>query len=755
MRKVSLNQDWQLFRHGDGASFHVDIPNDALLLGKRTREGTSKKGYYQNDSFTYTKTFRVEPKDKETKIYLEFEGVYTRATIYINGEKVGYHAYGYTPFIIDISEHVKLEEENLLQVDCSSGDDSRWYSGAGIYRDVNLYYGEEKHFPLSGVQITTLEASKDQAKIRLQSKGPKDCLTAYAVYYGKALVATAQGEDTIIEINRPCLWNDAHPYLYRLEAYLIQDGRIVDTYITSFGIRQIELVPGKGLFVNGELTKLCGTCIHHDNGILGAASYPCVEKRKIAKLKEAGFNAIRIAHHPAGKAVLDACDCLGMYVINEAFDAWHQCKSKEDYALDFDEHWEEDITAMVESSFNHPCVLFYSLGNEIPDLAFSKGIKTLKMLNAKVKALDDSRFTLTAVNGLMEITQRRQARNEIGEPWQDINLIMSKVRDEFKSIHQSQEVDDILTEISTCVDIVGYNYMNERYALDAKLHPDRLIIGTETYPQESDDVYAYMESHSNVIGDFLWTGLDYLGEAGLGSIDYEHAPSNCWVYGEYPYLTADCGDIDIILRRLPASYRHQIALKQRKEPYIAVYSPKATSQTPYPSLWAYDDVRHCYEYPGEEGKDIRVDVYSSNEEVSLYLNDKLLGTKPTKKNVASFVFPYVPGTLQAIDKEGNVSTLATPGPEVGIRMDIERDELTFVHLTLCDRQGNVHFNHDQRLHLDIVGGKLLGFGNGNPKDEEGFLSSIHFTYQGEALAIIAPEKGKDLVLTIKPVGESI
>ena len=756
MRKVDFNQSWSFQSDFQNEILNVDLPFDGMLLRPRQGKGRqgSKKGYFQNGSYVYEKHFRPAFEEGECHLYVEFEGVYKRASLFLNGVLLAKHEYGYTPFTVELTPYLHKGEENTLRVLCSTSDDSRWYSGGGITRPVYLYYGKKQHFPPLGVKITTESLSKQSATIRLSSQVSPTLETLYEIYDGQELIASGKGEEISLCVPSPKTWNEFHPYLYTLKATLRDKGEVYDSYETKFGIRSIQLIPGEGLFINGEKTLLYGACIHHDNGILGAVTHPCLERRKIRKLKEAGFNAVRISHHPAASSVLNACDELGMYVLNEAFDQFHQGKSEDDYSHYFDANQESDIRALVETSFNHPSVILYSCGNEIPDLARSEGIETLDLINREIKALDPTRPTLTAINGLMVVTEKEKANHPGKVPGEDINLIMTKVRSSFKDIHSSPATNEVLLEAEPHVDLLGYNYMPERYPIDLALHPRRLILGTETYPKEAAEVYRYMQTHNNVIGDFLWAGVDYLGEAGLGSIDYHKAPSSVWMYGEYPYLSADCGDLDLTLERLPASYLHQIAMGKRSDPYIVSYRPLTHLLHPHLALWAFDDVFHCFDYPSQEGKEIRADVYSASSSISLYLNGELIGKEKTKDNIATFLFPYQKGRLEAIDEEGHSSHLSSLEGDIFLTAEVEKDDFLFVDFYLKDKQGTIAFNFDETISLSLEGGVLLGFGNGNPKDEEPFSKRCHRTYHGHALAIIKPT-AKTTTLLASSRGQTI
>ena len=343
------------------------------------------------------------------------------------------------------------------------------------------------------------------------------------------LLCCFEQEERIIKqrviVENPDRWSDENPSLYTCESKLYADGELLDEAETTFGIRTLQVDAKRGLRVNGEMVKLRGACIHHDSGLLGAATYEDAQFRQVKLLKEAGFNAIRMSHHPMAPAMLRACDSLGMYVMDETFDMWNRMKSDYDYGLYFQEWWEKDVTAMVRKDYNHPAVILYSVGNEIPEIGLPHGAKVCHDLCAKIKSLDDTRFTLAGINGVFA------AGDKVGQIGRRCRFGSAGERRDRRQCQRLHDADGWVTwTISSCIrpsserletacsplDIAGYNYMTARYEGDSVTYPNRVMVGSETYPPEIARNWDLIEKLPQVIGDFTWTGWDYLGEAGIG-----------------------------------------------------------------------------------------------------------------------------------------------------------------------------------------------------------------------------------------------
>jgi len=779
MQRISFNNDWKIKQESTTfetpkPAHEITLPHDALFTSPRDKNAPNgtRKAFFINGKWEYTKTFNAPEDWRNKHIAIEFEGVYNQAKVYINDSFAGQRPFGYSEFVIDANGILSYGKDNTIKVLVQSGDDSRWYSGAGIYRNVNLLIADLVHVPANGIRLTTESASANKAVVRVETQVRNMSHTRATVRVktewhdpsGNIVaedttpITVTQGETaTVIQrmcFKSPQLWNVDSPHLYTCKTTIVDQA--ASAIETRFGIRTLSLDTIDGLQLNGEPVKLRGCCIHHDNGVIGARTFASAEYRRIKKLKEAGFNAIRSAHHPASRQILDACDELGMLVMDESFDMWAAHKSHEDYSMHFDEWWERDIEAMVAKDYNHPCVIMYSIGNEIPDFTTTYGTKMARLLAKKVRELDNTRYTTVSINGMMYVAEKMQeAMVKLMSSGQiDINAAMANLGSHGNSIPATiPEIDIYTEEAFAALDIVGYNYMDSRYEVDTKNHPHRIFVGSETFTAQIPHLWASVMKNPNVIGDFCWTGWDYLGETGIGKIRYNQAGINHNFYGDYPWITAWCGDFDITGYRLPASYFREIVFDLRKEPYIGIQPSEHYHDTPSYSPWSFSSTVSSWSWKDYEGKPMKIEVYSPAMEVALYLNGELLDTKTVGEHrpfIAVFDIAYRPGTLEARniggDCDGLVYTLKTAEKEVLLHVVAEQSELSlaktelaYVNISLADRQGIVHVNDERLIALQVEGaGELIGFGSGSPMHEENYLDNMATTYNGRAMAVIRP-----------------
>jgi len=797
MIKESFNGGWRVsvnntdfFAAADIVSKSVDLPYDAMINTSRTQSASSKKGCFANGSWAYRKTFYVPEERKGTKTMLQFDGVYQRAMVYINGDFAGRHPYGYTHFLIDADRFLRYGEENEIAVTARTADDSRWYTGAGIYRDVYLLTSPLVYIEPFSVKITTPDIDPERAVVCVSVTLCNDGAEPFVVTSvdvelrdvngllaagGTAPCTVFRGEKAVarlrLYIADPGLWDVDTPNLYTCIVKISgKDGGHIDESTERFGIRRLSLDNCYGLRVNGKTVKLRGACIHHDNGPLGAASYADAERRRVAKLKEAGFNALRMSHNPASPALLSACDELGMLVMDEAFDMWTINKSDFDYALDFADWWEHDITAMVDKDFNHPCVIIYSIGNEIKETGSRNGTAWGRKLSEKIRQLDPTRFITNGVNGMLAaldtIIKNTQPRTTIknAQPRTtaptsagigDINNMMTGLGERMKMVMCSEAVTEATEESFAYLDIAGYNYMENRYKMDKGLFPNRLIIGSETFPSDIDRNWRLVMDNNHVLGDFTWTGWDYLGEAGVGKVRYPEGGKFENVYNGYPALTAMAGDIDITGFRRPVSYYREIVFGKRAEPYIAAQRPEHYHDRPFLPPWCWSDSASHWSWTGFEGKPVKVEVYSHADEVELLINGVSAGCQPTgEANRYMTVFDtfYEPGEVTAIAYQNGTETgryslyTATGAKTLSVSADKEQvsvDGLVFVEVLLTDENGNLFAADNRRVKAAVEGaGQLIGFANSDPDTEENFYDTERTTYDGRALAVIrGVEKG--------------
>lgn len=751
MKKTSFNGNWEC----NGKP--VTLPHDAQILEARGEDvSNGGHGYFPGGVYTYEKAFTAPADWTDKTVIIEFEGVYKNATVSLNGREIAFHAYGYTGFFVELRD-LNIGGENILTVvvDNSKLPNSRWYSGSGIYRPVWLHVGPRESIQPESVKISTV--SLDPAVVRVQSR---ICV--------KAELVGISGEGTDFELIIPDakLWSEETPNLYTAKITSAEDEMEI-----TFGIRKIEW-SNKGLFINGKETLLRGGCIHHDNGILGAAIYAESEERRVRILKENGFNAIRSSHNPASVALLEACDKLGMYVMDETFDMWYNRKNPYDYGCDWAENWETDTAAMVERDFNHPSVILYSIGNEVAEPYEQKGVDAGKAQIALCHKLDPTR-PVTCGTNLMILSRAAKGQGIYQDGKQTtgggkgkkekegqnaslaFNIMASFVGSGMNNGGNSKKVDTLSSPFLDSLDIAGYNYGSGRYPLEAKAHPNRVIFGSETFPQDIWKNWQMVKKYPYLIGDFMWTSWDYLGEAGLGAWSYTGGmPFN----RPYPWILAGAGVIDI-LGNPDGSCKYAATVWGLEEkPVIAVRPVNHPGVRPSKSVWRGTNAILSWSWQGCEGNKAEIEVYSDQTFVELLLNGKSLGKKKLKACKAMFKTQYVPGMLTAIaydasGKEQGRNELRS-AQEAFLCVKAEKNavqpgEVVYIPVTISDENGIVEANADRKVAVAVEGGELLAFGSANPCTEEQYHTGNFTTYYGRALAIVRADASGKLTVTAK------
>lgn len=786
MLKVKFNQDWKIRQNNGNLSMPspndpgpgpIMVPHDAMLGTKRSADSATGGGgaFFQGQTMEYSKRFRL-PEGKNELCFVEFEGVHSNAKVLVNGEFVGQWPYGYSAFTLRIDEYLNPGEENEIVVyakNCGQPN-SRWYTGTGIYRDVNLMTGPALHIAPDGVRVTTLEVEPDLAVLEVETT-VNHAGAGFRNGYVRTVLKTSSGEvaaktsgkfslksnDTVVVCQRlyvenPMLWDAENPQLYLCETVLESQGEELDRSETEVGICKLQLDPIHGLRVNGKTVKLKGGCIHHDNGVLGAATYYDAEERRARKLKSAGYNAIRSAHNPISPAMLRACDKVGLYVMDEFTDIWLQNKTDYDYAEYFTEWWERDVEAMVRKDYNHPCVVLYSIGNEIPETGGVRGAAWGRKIAEKIRSLDHSRYITDGINVMLSIKdhmdrimQDIQAA-DTARQGSDINEAMTARFAFMDKILKHPMVDDALAEVSDALDVVGYNYAANRYEQDHERYPQRIIVGSETGGNALDKNWALVEKLDCVIGDFCWTAWDYLGEVGIGRVVYEEDQETGF-YGGYPWISAFCGDFDLVGNRLPISYWREIIWGHRGyTPYIAVKKPFRYEHKVKSAMWGWTDSVSSWTWPGFEEKPVVVEVYSNAEEVELIVNGKSLGRKSvgddTRGYYTTWETVYAPGTVEAVaycggQEVGRYAIQTAGNPAICLSAEREQihagtDDLLYVNVELVDADGLINSASDREITISVEGPlTLLGSGSANPETTESYLDATHKTYFGQMLAV--------------------
>lgn len=772
MGKIPFNNNWTVQKEGEHKSHPVTLPHDAMIYEKRNPECINgcDTGFYPGGCYIYTKQWFV-PQEYENKLVtLEFEGVYKNASVYINEQLAGEKPYGYSGFYIHCGKFLKYGQENVIKViaDNSKCPNSRWYSGSGIYRPVYLHIKEKAHIALNGIKIST--KSINPAVINVCTEHINGEITVEIFDSGKP-IASAQGDNVDITIENATLWSDEIPHLYQCRVTLSEGSDMMDEETVSFGIRTLSWST-KGFFVNGKEVKFRGACIHHDNGVVGACAFKDAEERKIRLLKEAGFNAVRSAHNPCSKYLLEAADKYGIYVMDEFTDMWYRRKKAYDYSLDFEEWYEKDITAMVEKCYNHPCVVMYSTGNEIVETSEKRAIELSEQLQRIFHALDSSRAVTCGVNlalsamgsfGIGVFKEEKPKKKKVKikkasvskKPKKKLvsselyNTLVQFMGNQMNMVSRMKISDKATQGVFKYTDICGYNYAVSRYKSEPKHHPERIIVGSETRPPTIVENWRLVSRLPYVIGDFMWAGYDYLGEAGIGAISYSSQDTGV-LLKKYPYLLANSGIIDLCGQFRPEVWLTRAAYGlMGNKPYIGVEPLTHAKEKAVRSMWRQSDAVHSWSWHGCEGDTANIIVYSNADSVKLQIKGATIAHKKVKDCKAEFKTIYTPGTLTAINYNSNgVETgrdvLKTADSKTIITLTAEKEvlqangqDLCYLNIYLTDVNGAVKASEDTEITVKVTGqGTLQGFGSANPYTEEGFVCTAHNTYYGRALAVI-------------------
>ena len=790
-QQINADANWKFFlgdpagaeatSFSDSAWRTVDLPHDWSIEGVPNEKNLTGAGggFFPAGVGWYRKTFTAPADWKGKRVSVEFEGVAANATVYLNGKKLGIHPYAYTSFRLDLTPGLDFSKENVLavRVDDSEQPSSRWYMGAGIYRHVRVIVTDPLHVAPWGVFVSTPEATGESAKVLVRtqvqndSANPAEVSVRTTIYsaQGKAVAkqqsqaqigAGADGDTSQeIALANPELWSPEQPTLYRAVTEILQSGKVVDQVKTNFGVRTLSWSADKGLVLNGKSIKLVGGSVHHDNGPLGAAAFDRAEERRVELLKAAGYNAVRTAHNPPSPAFLDACDRIGVLVLDEPFDVWTAHKVKFDYATYFDDWWKRDISSMVMRDRNHPSIVIWGIGNEIPELEVPKGRVIGKELADQVRSLDNTRPLTLAFPGTTTAPNAEA--------------------------------------VFSLLDITGYNYnILPTYAEDHKKLPSRIMLTTESLPSKAYPLWKVSQENSYVLGDLTWTAMDYLGESGIGAWSYgtpEQAKMANQMMGTmmgntamidkmflgmangvdvmaemakgstdpaakaamavmfhgFPWHASDCGDLDLTGYRKPQSYYRDILWNGGDRVYATVRLPEPEGKKIIAVGWAVYPTLPSWTWPGREGKDLQVEVYAGTEKVRLYLNDKLVGEMPAgQERRALFTVPYAPGTLKAVgvngDREVATSVLQTAGEPVKLRLTADRstlsadgEDLSFITVEAVDAQGRLQPNAVNEVQFAIGGpGRIMAVGNGDGTSKESYQGDHRALFNGRALVVV-------------------
>ncbi|MEO6523533.1 MAG: sugar-binding domain-containing protein [Mucilaginibacter sp.] len=749
-RKQLFDDGWKFFlgdatnagaNNFDDKNWRIlDLPHDWSIEGKidKTNPSGGDGGFFPTGTGWYRKTFLAPAAWKGKLVSIYFEGVYMNSEVFINGKSLGTQPYGYTTFTYDLTSYLNENKINTIavRVDNSKQKNSRWYSGSGIYRHVWMVVTSPVHVANWGTVITTPSVSAAKATVEVKTLIKNETNITQSVVLKTVLMGNAKSagnyqakvtlpansEKEIIQnitVLKPSLWTPERPMLYQARVQILKGSSVIDHTSTDFGIRSIKFTTENGFQLNGITLKLNGGCVHHDNGCLGAAAFDRAEERRVEILKAAGFNAIRTSHNPPSEAFLAACDRLGMLVIDEAFDGWRTSKNKYDYATYFNDWWQRDLETMVLRDRNHPSIIMWSIGNEIIERKSPEAVETAKILANCVRKIDPTRPVTSAMT-----TWDRD--------WEIFDPLMA------------------------AHDIAGYNYELHRAAADHERVPSRIIVQTESYPKDAFANWKQVQNNSYILGDFVWTALDYLGESGIGRWYYTGESSAFHARTElFPYHGAYCGDIDLMGWRKPISHYRSMLYDNKEKLYMAVREPEKTPGSIHVTGWAVWPTWESWTWPGFEGHDVQVEVYSKYSTVRLYLNNKLIGEQATteaEEFKATFSVPYTAGEVRAVgvinNKEVENRVLKTAGSAAKIKLMANRgtitangQDLSYITVEITDNNGIVQPNSENNLQFSIEGpGVIAGVDNANLKDPDSYLATARKAWHGRVLVVIRSTK---------------
>ena len=737
----------------------VNLPDDFVLDLPRSKDavGGSKVGFTGDHFATYTKVFDKPAEWEGKRILLNLDGAYMYAEIILNEDRIGMHPYGYTPYTLDITDLLRSDLPNTLDITTQTMQpSSRWYSGGGLFRNVILFVGAPVYLDPRDLAVTTPVVGTEQSIVKIKmavtnslSMNKTTCIQARLSYQGAQVTEASitkivpakglQEAELLLSVTDAHLWDDVDPNLYDLQITVQAEGEEADETCRKVGIREITISATEGMKINGRKITLFGGCIHHDNGILGARALPRAEERKIRNLKAAGFNAIRTAHNPPSDALLDACDRLGMLVLDEFFDCWRTGKNQNDYHLWFEDWWKRDIEYTVRRDRNHPSVYCWSFGNEIQEAnGYSNCEYWMKAQADWIRTLDPSRLVTCGGMFLPKDLTCDGFPGGPGGPPPRIDPYADK-----------DETNRRWISMISNLDIVSLNYSFRNYEQFHKLFPDKVLQGTET---EGIDAWGNREAvfkNAHVVGDFMWTAHDNLGEAGAGRSYWEEEKEKTGLMAGWPWLSCFQGDLALDGERLPRSYYRAVIWGKDKGVHLFTNPPQYAGRKVMGTGFHWHDVRPLWTYPDQYiGKPVDVEAYADCDRVEFYLNGTLAATAEPEEMIFYATVPYQPGTLKAVAyKDGAViaeDTLQTTGHAVGVRLESDGTplvadgmELTYVTATLIDAEGRRVYDEDRELSAFVSGGAVLeGFGSNNPCTDENFGTGKRRTWNGKATLVL-------------------
>lgn len=799
MKQTCFNEGWTVQKVGpttgpwavkEESVQQVTLPHDAMLHDKRDPESPSGGAcsYFVPGAYEYRKTFFVPGDCANQHLQLNFGGVYQTATVSINGKTALTNYYGYAPFTVDLDPYLIYDADNTVTVlaDNTNMPNTRWYSGAGIYRNVYLEQGNKTHIQHEGVKVTTLTINPARIQVDTayvpENGADTDVTVVVNVLKDGNVVATGTGESLELDIPDAKLWSAETPELYTAQVLLKNGEEVLDEAVASFGIRTVA-ISRQGLFINGVKTLMKGGCVHHDNGLLGAVSVLEAEERRMRILKENGFNSVRCAHNHASYEMVQAADKVGMYLMDETWDMWYIRKNKGDYSKQFAANWEADVEALINKDYNSPSVIMYSIGNELSEPYDEKGIAQANAIKAKIKSMDTTRPVTAGINLLilagskfgintygdegMGIGEATDAEGNTKDPRLTgsllFNTVYQKVGLAMNQLARIPLVDSAITPFCDVLDVAGYNYGSGRYKADLKNHPNRVIIGSETLPPDIYVNWKTCEENPALVGDYMWAAWDYLGEAGVGTWNYEGTNV---MNATYPWVLAGSGVIDITGYPGAAAKYASTVWGNEEGPYIGVRPVNHPGAHIAKSAWRGTNAFDSWSWQGCDGNKATVEVYDQKAAFAkLQRNGHTVGILPLHHDKAVFKTTYEPGVLTAItyDRDHTVlgrAYLYSATGDIQLKVTPEQQkvapgQIVFVNLTLEGSNGVVESNQDTRLTVKVDNGELLGLGNANAKNADSYCDDNCSTYYGRAQAIVRVGASGKATITVKTESESV
>jgi beta-galactosidase len=733
----------------------IQLPHDWSIEGKTSPDEPSAGGggFFPTGIGWYRKTFIAPSQWRDRIVWIEFDGVYRHSEVWINGVILGVRPNGFVPFRYEISPHLAFDHANVIavRVDNSAQPNSRYYTGSGINRHVRLRIVDPLHFEPDSLVVMTDRLSAGSALVRVKAtfvnggnrRTPVTVRIGLTDNHGRTARVASEVQTlnagtsgtVVLELNvsKPRVWSPETPALYTASFELFSGENPVEHVEFPVGLRTIRVSSSHGFELNGVPLKLIGGNVHDDNGPLGTAAFDRAEERRVELLKAAGFNAVRTAHNPPAPAFLAACDRLGLLVLDEAFDGWKKKKLAEDYSRDFDTWSQQDLDAMILRDRNHPSVVMWDIGNEPYERGSPSGASIAKSLADRARLLDPSRPVTAAINGLGKT-----------RPWSGVDPVMS------------------------ALDVAGYNYELGHHTEDHARLPARVMMVSESYQTDTFADWTVVHATPYVIGDFVWSAMDYLGEAGIGRVFPPDEPVRPhWEGSHFPWHGAATGDIDLTGFRKPASHYRAIVWDRGEKLYAAVRVPTADGRPWNVSRWAPPPLLASWTWPGFENRDLTVEVYSRHDAVRLYLNNRLIGEQATgeaNEFKAEFRVEYVPGVLRAVGVDGGRETetfeLATAGPPLSLRLTADQrilradgECLSFLTLEIIDSAGRVVPQAANNITYTVSGpGTIAAVGSADLTTTESYRANPRHAFQGRSLVVIRSDSvpGKITVTATAP-----